>query len=93
MKIYTEAEYLEKLHAQAATGPTVKLDGRKLKACVPGMIKGVERQVVNGKAAVVLYLEEESGEQYGVIMTRKMANDLTGALGRHPVVEEFFGMN
>ena len=93
MKVYTHEEYMAKLKLQAATGPTVKIGRKKFKAAIEGMITAVKCEAVNDKPAVVLYLRQDNGEEYGVVMTRIMAKDLTKSLGPHPLVEKFFNLN
>jgi hypothetical protein len=92
MKVYTHEEYMVKMKAQAAANPIV-LNGKKMGMCIPGTIKGVERQEIDHKPVLVLYLREDSGEEYGVVMSRQMTDDLTNGLGPHPLVEEFFRLN
>jgi hypothetical protein len=60
---------------------------------IVGEITAIKRQVVNGHASLVLYLRPDHGEEFGITMSRQMADDLTGMLGPHPLVVEFFNLN
>jgi hypothetical protein len=53
-------------------------------------IKSIEKEVVDGVPRLVLYF---NGEERGLLLTRQLADDITAALGRSKIVDEFFGLN
>jgi hypothetical protein len=93
MMIYTAEQYARRMREQAEHGPAVTMDGHQYKAAVVACIDGVQRLQVDGKPAVVLFVTEEDGDSYGVVMDRTLANDITALHGPHPLVEEFFKLN
>jgi len=52
-----------------------------------GYIRGVELEMIDGDARVVIYFREF---EKGLIVDRESARVLTEALGPHPLIERFF---
>ena len=99
MKIYTPDEYAKKMDAWLKAHPEEalemridRIDSEPSQYGFVGRIIGVERKEVDGKPALVIYVEE-GGDKFGITMDRRMANDLTAALGPHPLIEEFFRLH
>lgn len=77
MKLYTAEEYAKKLGG----------------ARVLVTIAAVEKETIDGEPAVVVYYTEVDGEDFGVIMDRHLAEEMTAQLGPHFLVDEFFRLH
>ena len=55
-----------------------------------GTIEAIKQENVEGVPRLVIYLKEE---RKGLLLTRELAEDLTKALGPHPLVTKFFKLN
>jgi hypothetical protein len=56
-----------------------------LRTCV----QSVEEQVIDGVLELVVHLE---GVPDGVVLDKMLAEQLTEHLGRHPLVDKYFGL-
>ena len=79
LPIYTTAELHEKLKGvEEVTARMV-------------VVTAVRRGEIDGMPQLVVYHRNHgSGEEYGVILDKHYAGELTRTLGPHPLVEEFF---
>jgi hypothetical protein len=50
-------------------------------------ICGLQREIIDGRPQLVLYVREDPR---GIILTRKLYEDLTEQLGRSDVADQFF---
>lgn len=84
--IYSQEQYAEKLKAEGATK----------KKGVKRMITAIKQEVVDGVTCLVVYMNDlrpDGGEEFGLVMDRKMAEELTKAFGPNALVEKFFRLN
>jgi hypothetical protein len=56
-------------------------------------VLGVEKIWHGGAPVLIVVHVSEAGEEFGVILDKRYADDLTERLGPHPLVEEFFRLH
>jgi len=92
-KLYTHAQFVEKVKREIQAGPVINIDGVECQRGKLVMIANVEREEINGMPHLIVIHVDEDGEEFGVIMDRQYANELLDHLGPHPLVEEFFRLH